>query len=121
MACAAQDIWEVDYGHKRSAREFGDSIRELEDILNTEDMGGAVTDNAGHCRRVSQCSDLVQTLDKLATLHGASYTLDHMVGTPLGRETGYHNTHKISAACNSEGVEAGVNVAGLALVMALQG
>lgn len=97
-ACVAQDTWEVDHGDKLSAREFGDNIQELEDILDTGNMGVAVIDNAAHCRRVSQGSDLVQALDKLALLHGANYTLDHMVGTPLGREIEYHNIHKVSAA-----------------------
>ena len=121
MACAAQDTWKVGYGHKVSGWEVVDSIRKLEDTLDTENTGVGVTDNAAHCRRASHGSNLVQALDKLAPLHGANYTLDHMVGTPLDREIGYHNIHKVSAACNSEGAEAGVNVAGLALVKASQG
>ena len=119
--CAAQDTWEVDYGHKLSVWQVVDSIPELEDILDTENMGVRVTDNAAHCRRVSHGSNLIQALDKLARLHGANYTLDHMVGMSLDREIGYHNIHKVSAACNSEGAEAGVNVAGLALVKESQG
>lgn len=121
MACAAQSTWEVDHGHKLSVWKVVDNIRELEDILDTENMGVEVTDNAAHCRTASRGSDLVRPLDKLAPLHGVNYTLDHMVGTPLDREIGYHNIHKVSAACNFEGEEAGVNVAGLALVKALQG
>ena len=119
-ACAAQDTWEVGYGHRVSVWEVVDSIRELEDIPDTENMGVEVTDNAAHCHTASHGSNSVEVPGKPAPLHGANYTLDHMAGMSLDREIGYHNIHKVSVACNSEGAEAGANV-GLALVKALQG
>ena len=102
-----------------SVGEAVDSIRE-QGIPDTENMGVEATDNAAHCHTASHGSSQVQGLGKLVHLHGANYNPDHMVGMSLDREIGYHSIHKVSAACNSEEAEAGANVAGPALVKALQ-